>query len=264
MKTFATILLLLAFCRLGPAQTKADNQLSPKVRLYQPKNLNINRVGQVARFVQSVIGGSCVVEWSEVPHAIVIRSQNPSDLDAAEALLIRFDVPEPPEPAAAARAPMDCTIYLLRASSSQSAPPSGPTAAEPPTSPVPAELQPAIEEMKHTFGYDRYTLWDAIVIQGGNDGELQGILPTDLHSSPYVYSVIYRRAFTGANREFYLNGFQFSVKMPPNFEVMKDAVESRIKTDVTIHEGQKLVLGKIRLLPTANADLFLVLATRLH
>jgi hypothetical protein len=42
-----------------------------------------------------------------------------------------------------------------------------------------------------------------------------------------------------------LDGFQFSVKMAVSS--LKDDAESRIKTDVVIHEGQKLVLAtKVR------------------
>jgi len=280
MKTIAAILVLLAFCRLGPAQTKNENQLSPRVRIYQPKNLSVQRANQVANFVQSVIGSSgsgCQVGWSDVPHAIVIRSQDPSDLDAAEALLKRFDVPEP-EPQRTAAPWPDCTVYLIRASSSTAVSQTRPVtvagpggrgiverrAAETPTTPVPAELQSAIDEMKRTFGYDRYALWDAIVLQPtGGEGEVQGILPTE-GANPYVYSMSYTSTGVTEARNLILRGFQFSVKMPANYfnSAAKDGIESRIRTDVTIREGQKLVLGKIRLMPYENADLFLVLATK--
>ena len=39
-------------------------------------------------------------------------------------------------------------------------------------------------------------------------------------------------------------------------------IDSHIKTDLTIREGQKLVLGKIRLLN--DIDLFLVLTTKVY
>jgi hypothetical protein len=46
--------------------------------------------------------------------------------------------------------------------------------------------------------------------------------------------------------------------------VDKDGIESHIRSQVFIREGQKLVLGKIRLMPEEHADLFLVLATKPH
>lgn len=281
MKTIAAILVLLATCRPGPAQGQNSIQLTPNVRLYEPKNLTPDRAQRVASFVQSLVPGTGVY-WSDVPHAIVISSRTPADTDAAEAMVKRFDVPEP-KPAALPQ--VDCTVYLIRASSSATPPqvqatrpapaPGSPvpvelqsaldevkrTGAPAPASPVPAELQPALDEMKRSFGYDRYTLWDAIMIQpNGGAQERQGILPAEHASRPYVYSLTYDRSFVTAASNLSLYGFIFSVKMPYG----NDGIESHIKTDVVIHEGQKLVLGKIRLLPAENADLFLVLATKVH
>jgi hypothetical protein len=253
MKTVAVILALFAFCGLASAQTSTGSQLSPSVRIYEPKNLDVSHAMRVAKFVGTVV--NCTVAWEDVPHAIVIRALDPGQLDAAEALLKRFDVPEPKQPERQAAPKIDCTVYLIRASSSGSR-------TEPPTSPVPAELQPAIDEMKRSFGYDRYTLWDSLTVQAGGGGEMQGILAMERTAVPYVYSMSYRSAGSDGSRDFYLSGFQFSVKMPSDF--FKDGIETHIKTDVTIREGQKLVLGKLRLLPAENADLFLVLATKVH
>jgi hypothetical protein len=256
MKTVAAVLAMLVFCRLGPAQTKDENQLSPTVRIYQPKNLSVGRARGVANFVRSVIGGNCTVDWSDIPHAIVISSENPADLDAAEALLKRFDVPEPKPTPSPATPQLDCTVYLIRASMSAAQS----TDSGVPTSPVPAELQPAIDEMKHTFGYASYALWDAIFIQPtGGEGEMQGPLPTK-YSNPDVYSLSYKGT-NSDGKNLFLRDFQFSVRMPNGG---KEAIESRIRTDVTIHEGQKLVLGKMHLLSGDGADLFLVLATKVH
>ena len=52
-----------------------------------------------------------------------------------------------------------------------------------------------------------------------------------------------------------LSSFQFSIKFAE--------IDSHIKTDLTIHEGQKLVLGKIRLFGNTT-DLFLVLTTKVY
>jgi hypothetical protein len=54
--------------------------------------------------------------------------------------------------------------------------------------------------------------------------------------------------------------FEFSVKIPYG----ANGIDSHIKTNVAIREGQKLVLGKIRQLPAEHADLFLVLATKVR
>jgi hypothetical protein len=255
MKTFTVILALLVLGSAGWAQTKSDEQLSPYVRLYQPKNLTRDRAEQAANFVNSVGLSGVRVTWEPLPQAFAIRSAtntnpNVEGMDAAEALLKRFDVPETKKSASQ----IDLTVYLIRASSGPA-----PTDRQPPTSPVPAELQPAIDEMKGTFSYDRYALWDAIVIQPRGSGEVQGILPVSPSFEPYVYTVSYQfAAVEGKNLN--MDEFQFSIKMPHGDK----GIDSHIRTAVTVHEGQKLVLGKIRLLPTANADLFLVLTTKVH
>jgi hypothetical protein len=255
MKTLAVILPLLVLGSVGWAQTKSDEQLSPNVRLYQPKTLTRDRAEQAANFVNSVGISGVRVTWEPLPQAFAIRASssapNVEGMDAAEALLKRFDVPDIKKSASQ----IDLTVYLIRASSGPA-----PSDRQPPTSPVPAELQPAIDEMKGTFSYDRYALWDAIVIQPKGSGEVQGILPVSTSYEPYVYTVSYQfAAVEGKNLN--LDDFQFSIKMPNGDK----GIDSHIRTaSVTVHDGQKLVLGKIRLLPTANADLFLVLTTKVH
>jgi len=238
MKTVISV--LLAFCSLTPAQTRPEIQLPPGVRMYEPKNLTPDRAERVANFVRNLLGRPGLsIDWSNVPHAFVMRAGDPQSLDAAEALIKRFDVPE---------TRIELSIHLIRAY-----PPST-TAGGPPTSPVPADLKSAVDEMKGTFSYDHYGLWDMIVLPIKSSGEVQGILPGA--PTPSVYNVSYSTfGPLTESRNLNLASFQFSIKF--------GEIESHIKTDVTVREGQKLVLGKIRLVGT-NADLFLVLTTKVY
>jgi hypothetical protein len=241
MKIAAVVLALVASCSSSTAQT-AD--LAPGVRLYQPQNLTPDRAERVAVFVRNLISfPSFGLSWDNVPHAFVMRGLKTEQLDTVEALLKRFDVPEPR---------VELTIYLSRASNA----PSGPAG-----NPVPADLKSAIDEMKGTLNYARYSLWDAIVLQPkGNGGETKGILPDNPSGKPYMYTVTYG-LYGGTPAEgktLNLSNFTFSIKMP------EADIESHIRTDVAVREGQKLVLGKIRLLQFTNADLFLVLSTKVY
>ncbi len=105
MKRFA-VLILFVSCSWGFAQTQPDVLLPPNVRMYRPKNLTLDRARQVANFVQNLIG--VAVAWGDVPNAFVIRNGKPSDMDMAEALLKRYDVPEP-------NPNIQLTVYLIRA-----------------------------------------------------------------------------------------------------------------------------------------------------
>jgi hypothetical protein len=255
---------MLAFGGLAAAQTKPDNQISPTVRIYEPKV--VDGSGQLAMFVQSVVKG-VTIQWERAVHALVIRGDNPADLDMAEALLKRFDVPErkpapPPQ--------VELTTYLIRAWP-------GTTPLQVGERPIPAELQSAIEEMKHTFAYGQYGLWDVIISNidpmsgageffnsGGGPGEFEGLLPGENSVKPYTYSLTYQNAWMKDAKSVALRGFQFTLKIPYGMNDIKDGLEAKIKTDPVIHEGQKVVLGKIRLLPGENADLWLVLTAKLH
>jgi hypothetical protein len=250
MKT--AILALLAFGSIGNAQTKSDIQLPPNIRMYEPKNITPDKAQRVALSVQNL--SNVPVSWDEVLHAFVIKNGRAQEMDLAEALLKRLDVPDPR---------VELTVYLIRASN--------PSAAEPPGNPVPAELKSTIEEMKGTFHYDRYSLWDALVLQPkGNGGEIQGILPSE--AGNYVYNVdygVYGGSALSDGKTVNLAHFRFGIKMPglrPRAAVPngQEGIESHIQTDVTVREGQKLVLGKIRLLPAGSGDLFLVLTTKIY
>jgi hypothetical protein len=261
MKIINAILALFALCPLTTAQTKPDPQLPANVRLYEPKNLTPDRAERVAIFVRNLMN-TPGVSWDNVPHAFVIRG-DPQQMDMAEALLKRFDVPEPK---------VELTVYLIRASTAPASVPDPRLPSSPTPTPVPPELKSAIDEMTGAFKYDHYSLWDAILLQPkGNGGEVQGILPNESGAKNYVYTVGYRLngAISGDGKTLNLASFSFSLKMPQvnlllKTPQIKEDVDSHIQTEVTIREGQKLVLGKIRLLPAANADLFLVLSTKVY
>jgi hypothetical protein len=259
MKNLGAILALFACCPLGCAQTKPDIQLPPNVRLYEPKNLTPDRAERVANFVRNLLNlPGLYLIWDNVPHAFVIRGGGkPEDAVVAEELLKRFDVPEPR---------IELTVYLIRALL-----PSSPAVPGAPVNAVPSDLKSAIDEMMGSFNYDRYSLWDTILLQPkGNGGEVQGILPAETGAKNYVYTVSYgiNGGVPTEGKTLNLANFTFSIKMPQSLPVRmtqgKEDVESHIRTDITVHEGQKLVLGKIRLLPSANADLFLVLTTKVY
>jgi hypothetical protein len=259
----AIAVVLLMTGGMAPAQTKADNQLSPTVRLYEPKQ--VEGASRLARFVSSVVNGVSI-NWEPVAHALVLRGQ-PADLDVAEALLKRFDVPDP-KPVPVPQVVL--TTYLIRAWSAPVSTGLTPNRPLPPTRPVPPELQSSIDEMKRTFPYEHYGVWDVIINNvdpysgsglplafnpGGRAGESNGLLPGDPDNRPYGYSLSYKNPRMKSAKEVILGGFEFVLKIPFG----KDGTDAKIKTDPILHEGQKLVLGKIRLMPSENADLWLIM-----
>jgi len=241
MRAIVVLFTLFSLGLAGHAQTQPEMKLPAGVTVYQPQNITPEKARDVANSVASM--ASVMVNWDGVAHAFVLHGGRPEDRDVAVALLKRFDVPEPK---------VDLTVSMIRASLS---------AAAPQGTPVPADLKAAIDEMKGAFNYERYSLWDAIILHlQGNNGETREIIPTDNGSPPYIYTVGYHLSggVQPGSKTVNLAVFTFSMKMPQGPDV-----ESHITTsDVTIHEGQKLVIGKIRL--TAKEDLFLVLTTKVY
>jgi hypothetical protein len=280
MKSIAAIFLMFAAASSAPAQEKS-NQLSPSIRLYEPKNMGTARAMQVAQFVTSVLsagqfpqsspslgaGGTLTtrpapvqVSWDDAPHALVIRGGSPADQDAAEALLRRFDIPETglPSDNTLSASRFEITAYLIRAVAGEPVVATAPGSAQ--LASVPKDLQSAIDEMKQTFAYRDYRLWDVVTTQaGGGTVELSGILPLNPSGAPDSYSMAFQRSRVSDDKTITLEGFVFVLKQPWG----KEPLESRIAHTVSLHVGQKLVLGKIRLRPTENADLFLILTARL-
>jgi hypothetical protein len=264
MKKSVVVVVLLAFCGLGSAQSKPDNQLSPTVRLYQPKVRDGST--QLARFVASVVKG-VTITWEPTVDALVIHSDNPQDLDAAEALLKRFDVPRPSLKLAISPAPspqVEVTAYLVVAANGPTPAKSEGSAKVPAPQPIPADLQSAVDEMKHTFSYEHYALADALIVQPNGAGAIQG----EVAVGPYVlagttYSLSYKYTGFGESatgnpadrNNLYLNSFEFKI-VPPN------GIERKIQTNVAMHLNQKLVLGKIRLSQSDNSDLFVILTAK--
>lgn len=277
MKIIAAVILVFAIGGIARAQDKS-NQLSPTVRIYEPKNLAVYRAGQVAQFVQSVMGGTTLqrgtvdnssvakvtsgmqIYWDDVPHAIVIRGGTPAEQDAAEVLLKRFDVPESKSDARTERPPassFEITAFLIRADAEDPQPGMKPI---PVLMPVPKDLQSALDEMRQTFTYHDYHLWDAVVTQAGGQVNLSGILPARPNSSPNTYGLSFLRSIVNDDKTITLDGFEFVLKQPWGNEPL----QSRIAHNVTLHVGQKLVLGKIRLIPGENADLFLIMTAKIR
>jgi len=83
---------------------------------------------------------------------------------------------------------------------------------------------------------------------------VQGILPSLPSGASFMYTLSYSTFGPPTeSRTLNLSSFQFAIKFAGG--------DSHIKTDLTVQEGQKLVLGKIRL-PKDHGDLFLVLTTK--
>jgi hypothetical protein len=260
MNRYALVLMLLAFGQVVPAQTKPDNNLSPKTRIYEPKYLNRERGEQVARFVHSIVFSDNVnVAWEPLINGLVmtytlnplvntaVRLASVEALDRAEALIKRFDVPEPAPPP---ERQIEMTVNLIRAWTDNR-----------PAGTVPTELAPVVKEMKGALPYAGFTLVDTIQSLIHDGLALQDAMPNDSSGAHYFYSLSFNGLkLSDEGKSLWLGTFHFGVKVPVATTSGGTYQDESITTPLTIREGQKLVLGKIKL---HNDDLFVVLSYKL-
>jgi hypothetical protein len=255
MNRCAVVLLLAS---LASAQTTPPDRV-PESIVYEFKNVEINRAMEITNFVQTLMNNRVQIQVNGPFKTAIIRPNGsvPADsLSRAEDLLKRYDVAPPPEPQ------VDFIAYLVRASTRAQgeAAPSG--------QPIPPVLQEAVAEMKKTFAYTDYTLLDTVETVVHHNSQIESMLPGRETNgvTPYFYEISYSSTAVSTDRKTVtIDPFKFTVRIPvvtggdaPKYQ------DSGISTYVAIHEGQKLVIGKVRTGPHDPADVFLILTMKLR
>jgi hypothetical protein len=250
------LLALILFAGTLAAQ-QPGTVYAPKTetRLYEPKNLSGSRTAEVCLFVSRLIApefaGASVLGSSEMKACII--QGTPEAIAKAEEYLKHFDIPAPVAPRAPAAS---FTIYLVRASA---APPDHPR-------PLPSELDSVIAEMKRSFVYDSYSLYDTILM-APETGEIESMIPgAQFNGTPYFY--LMRRAggttVDVQTKTITVPNFTFTLRVPYQSGNEIKLGTSSINSGIHIQEGQKLVLGKVKVDPQNNTDAFLVITVKLQ
>jgi hypothetical protein len=243
------VMLLLA--GLASAQTNPAQPV-PESIVYEFKNVDISRAMEIANFVQQLNLRVNIQVNGPFKTAIIRPSgggDRSDDMAKAEALLKRYDVAPAPPPK------IEFVAYLVRASDHEGVAPG---------QPIPPAIQDAVAEMKSTFAYAHYSLLDTVSTEVRHHTEVENMVtgatagPTG-SLAPFFYQIAYGDTVLSADgKTVFVNPFRFSLRVPD----WPDHIG--ITTDVAIHEGQKLVLGKVRTSITDSTDIFLVLTAKLH
>lgn len=222
-------------------------------RIYQVKYLSGERLVTVRDLVGAMLScGNCAQVFPELK---VIVLNGPADQIAkAEELLKRYDVPQ----AAVPKPQPTLTIYLVRAAST---PPETPR-------PLPAELDSVIAEMKRSFTYTSYSLFDTIVLPPQTT-DLESMIPgAHFNGTPYFYALHRPDAIVqNDGKTVNIPTLTFTVRVPYGNGIPGTDTRvgnSSISTGLTIQESQKIVLGKVKIDPDRNTDVFLVVTVKLQ
>ena len=222
-------------------------------KIVEVKHLTGDRAERAVNLVRRFMHPS-QVDYDPVLRTIVMIGM-PDVVSAGEALFRKFDAPG----GVPSESQVQFRFHLVEGS--PDATPSGA---------MPAEIAPALEQMKKTFAYKGYRHVDTLLLQARGSGEagIAGTIagtgtPSGTQSDSHraTYNAHYRQAdVLEGGKTIVVRGFRFHVRLPitaPSHDGKVTFAESSISTDFTIGEGQKLVIGKVSA-PTATNAIFVI------
>ncbi len=165
----------------------------------------------------------------------------PENVAAIEDAVKRLDVPEPPRSAARFR-DIELTAYVLIASKQES-----------PTAQYPAPLKDVVTQLQNTLGFKSYYLLTPFVQRTGSvNGRIEsnGVAPLTLanqaFNARYYLSIVQVGA---ANRtatdpgEIVFKQLNFQLRCDPATPNLNKTIEVKIATELTVKDGEKVVVG---------------------
>ena len=138
---------------------------------------------------------------------------------------------------------VEVTIYLMSALATPSA------------SPIPAEMESVVKQLRSMFSYKGYQLIDTEVIRvrAGQGGDASAMVNS---KGPCGAKTISQLKFSSAKpttddkgRAVRIDGLKVGLKVPvpANTKGEYNYIDTGISTDVDIREGQKVVVGKVNM-----------------
>lgn len=260
MKRLMAMILILA--GLVMAQDRKWQQ-----KVFDVKNADAQAL---ARLVNSAMRDreTRVVE-NVVLKAISVGTYEANDLQAAEELIRRYDVPKENIRTGPARN-FEVVAYMVLAGKTG-------TAGEA----VPGELDAVVKQLKGVFGYTDFRLLDTAVlrVREGESSESTGnagSIDTSLPNVPTIYTVRLKATSATAGQKgnvIRIDGFRFSLRIPystaapqtgmgpsPMISAQYQFAEVGFNTDLDVREGQKVVVGKSKVDRSGNAFILVLTA----
>jgi hypothetical protein len=255
IKSLALTLVVLASCVAASAQQSqptpkpSDNYVDFtgfKNRVFDVHNRTPEDLLPVLKLLTSGFKGAQVSASNEF-RTIVVRDF-PENIAAIEEALKRLDTPE------ASRPDIELRIHVLVASNSESA-----------LTPLPAELRDVVAQLQSTLTYKNYYLLTSVV-QRTKDS--RGIRPGFLEGNGMAQMITpsgekqnFSYAFEANSLDLTAGGAGAATIQIGNltFRLQGPSTDARIRSDVSMREGEKVVVGTAGLIDKA---LVLVITAR--
>ena len=180
----------------------------------------------------------------------MILTATNAELDQAAHFIKRFDV---------APQNVEVTIYIMSA------------LAQPSAAAVPTELEGVVKQLKAMFSYKGYQLIDTQVIRtrAGQGGESSGVVDNGALAKTISQAKFNSVSITNDDkgRSIRIDTLKVGLKIPtysprPTAKASNDwqYLDTGISTDVDVHEGQKVVVGKANLDGSDRASIVVLTA----
>jgi len=212
-------------------------------RIFQLKYVSPDRMRQM--FL-----GAKDISWDDQMKTIAVRAWK-KQIDEWEEVVKRLDVPPPPIPN------VEVTIYLMSA------------LGQPSATALPPELDGVVKQLKSTFSYKGFELIDTQVIRtrAGKGGSASGLVDrgtSGLKTSNHVDINEVTVSNDEKGRAIHLRGLRVRLRIPvqSNFGPTPTVnyLDTGINTDIDVHEGQKVVVGKANMDGSDRASIVVLMA----
>jgi hypothetical protein len=239
--------------RVKSGTTKAeavavDRKPDVAQRVFQIKHANVHKLAEVLRIFGIV--------KADPDLGVIAVQVAPGVLPTVEDTVKRLDVP-PPLPQN-----IELTVYLLLASDQDTT-----------ASPVPADLESVVKQLKTTFALKSFRTLDTLVVRSREkgDGVVKGLARLDAEApQPSTYTFSYRAANILSDEEgplIRIDGLRLNagilVRTQPvagQAAVLYQTVEAGFTTSIDVRENQKVVVGKAAIGGTNNALILVITA----
>jgi hypothetical protein len=245
------LLILLALATVPQALSQEAKQEVQKS--YEWKHLQGDKVNRAVMFTKDLMAGRVRIVWEPILRQLAVVG-SADNVAQALTLLQKLDVPDvTPQPKNIA-----IMVYVVGAYLD---------ASHTRGSPLPSELDSVEKEMRASFAYKGFGMWDQIPMTARNGSsvtEYSGILPASSvgTSAKYFYKLtLSSPRLQEDGKTITIPDFRFTVEVP-SLATGKKQGESGVRTDLIVREGQKLVLGKIRL-DDQDSTAFLVITAKI-
>ncbi len=195
------------------------------------------------------------VQADNALQAIVLRGKA-SDVATVEQMVKELDT------AAASTRDFELTIWAIGGSNDTDSAPEGQ---------MPESIAPAVKQLRAIFPYKNYEVLSTMLIRSregtkaGNDGVMHAFSKVSNALIPSRYTVVYGDSTLSQEDRttlIHLHDFRFITHVPVGSGSQWQNEDVSINTDVDLHEGQKIVVGKANV-GNSDSALFIVLSARL-